>query len=61
MAHFALCKIQAFLPNFMLRKISVNGHFLQIFGETTRNYVETFRLRKNSHQEIKYCILRGTG
>ena len=56
-------KIQSFLPNFLLRKFSVNGQFLQIFRETTQNYGETARLWKNSIRKLsrKYCILRGTG
>ena len=37
-------KIQAFPPNFLLRKFSVKGQFLQKFG--TQNSAKTVHLQK---------------
>ena len=42
-AFLTLRKIQTFLPNFLVRKFSVNGQFPQIFGRFTKKSVETIR------------------
>ena len=42
------CKLQAFSPDFLVRKFSVNGQFLQIFGRIARKPAEIVRLRKIS-------------
>ena len=41
-----LRKIQDFLANFLLRKFSVNGESLQIFGQINQKSADTVRLRK---------------
>ena len=41
-------KIQAFPPNFVVSKFSVNEQFLQIFGRISRKLAETVRLREMS-------------
>ena len=46
------CKIQAFPPNFLVRKFSVNGKFLHTFGQ----FPESLIIRKLVG---KACILRG--
>lgn len=41
-----LRKTQTFPPNFLAKKFSVNGKFLQILGGFSRKSVEAVRLRK---------------
>ena len=42
----SLRKIQAFRPNFVVRKFSINGQFVQIVRQFTRKSAETDHLQK---------------
>ena len=37
-------KIQAFPPSFPVKKFSVNGEFLQVFGSITQKFAEAVLL-----------------
>ena len=41
-------KIQAFSPNILVRKFSVNGQFLQIFGQIPQDFL-TRKLGEKAH------------
>ena len=55
-------KIQAFPPNFVVSKFSVNEQFLQIFGRIFRKFAETVRLREmsspgNQVEKLVFCVV----